>query len=302
VTTTVERVRGGAPEPLSPPNLGFSRRHPFVWRFWRRKLGVAALAVLLLIVAMATLAPVLAPRDPLAQDLTKRFDGIGKDGYVLGADSLGRDNLSRLIWGGRISLTVGLVASALSLSVGVPLGMLAGYRGGALDTGIMRLVDMLLAFPYILLAIVIVGALGPGLTNTILAIAVTSIPFYIRVIRGVVLSVRHQPFIEAAVTVGATESRIMRTAILPSIMPYIVISLTLSIGWLILEAAGLSFLGLGAQPPSPEWGAMLSEQRQYLAIAPHVVVLPGLVLLVVAACLNLFGDALRDALDVTLDE
>jgi peptide/nickel transport system permease protein len=161
---------------------------------------------------------------------------------------------------------------------------------------------MLLAFPYILLAIVIVGALGPGLTNTILAIAVTSIPFYIRVIRGVVLSVRHQPFIEAAVTVGATESRIMRTAILPSIMPYIVISLTLSIGWLILEAAGLSFLGLGAQPPSPEWGAMLSEQRQYLAIAPHVVVLPGLVLLVVAACLNLFGDALRDALDVTLDE
>jgi peptide/nickel transport system permease protein len=180
--------------------------------------------------------------------------------------------------------------------------MLAGYRGGVFDMVTMRVMDMLLAFPYILLAIVIVGALGAGLTNTIIAVAVTNIPFYARVMRGVTLSVRNQQFIDAAVALGASEGRILRTAVFPAILSYVIVAFTISVAWLILEGASLSFLGLGAQPPSPEWGAMLAESRQYVNIAPHTVLLPGLMLLLVASGLNLFGDALRDAFDVTLKD
>jgi peptide/nickel transport system permease protein len=258
--------------------------------------------MVLLVSLAAIFAPLIAPRDPIHQDLLARFAGIGQKGYLLGADSVGRDMLSRLIWGGRISLVIGLVAGVISLGIGVPVGMLAGYRGGWFDSVVMRVVDMMLAFPYILLAIVIVGALGPGLRNALAAVAVTNIPFSIRIMRGVVLTVKHQQFIDAAVALGASESRILRTAIFPAILPYVIVSFTVSVGWLILEGASLSFLGLGAQPPSPEWGAMLAESRQYLAIAPHTVILPGVMLLIVAVGLNLFGDGLRDALDVTLKE
>jgi peptide/nickel transport system permease protein len=195
-----------------------------------------------------------------------------------------------------------LSASVVARGIGVPLGMLSGYRGGWLDGLLMRLVDMMLAFPYILLAIVIVGALGPGLRNTLIAVSVTSIPFYLRVMRSAVLSVRGLSFVEAARAIGASDGRIIGTAILPAILPYVIVAFTISVGWLILEAAGLSFLGLGAQPPAPEWGAMLAEHRQYITIAPHTVYMPGLLILLVVIGLNLFGDALRDALDVTLRE
>jgi len=256
----------------------------------------------LLICLAALFAQWIAPRDPLEQNLEARFAPIGQAGYILGSDAFGRDMLSRLIWAGRVSLLTGLLAATIALGIGVPVGMVAGYRGGRLDFLIMRLVDMLLAFPYILLAIVIVGALGPGLRNTIVAVALTSIPWFIRVIRGIVLTIRHQQFVEAAIAVGASDARILRKAVLPSVIPYVILSFLMSVGWLILQGAGLSFLGLGAQPPTPEWGAMLAESRQYLSIAPHVVVLPGLMLFIVAAGLNLFGDALRDVLDVSLKE
>lgn len=282
--------------------LPFSRRHPVLWRLWRRKLGLVGLAVVVLVALAAVFAPWIAPHDPLAQELRQRFAGPGTPGYVLGADAFGRDILSRLIYGGRISLAIGLTASIVALGIGVPLGMLSGYRGGWLDSLLMRLVDMLLAFPYILLAIVIVGALGPGLRNTLIAVSVTSIPFYLRIMRGAVLSVKGVAFVEAARAIGASDARIMRTAILPAILPYVIVSFTISVGWLILEAAGLSFLGLGAQPPRAEWGAMLSEHRQYITVAPHTVYVPGAVILIVVIGLNLFGDALRDALDVTLKE
>jgi peptide/nickel transport system permease protein len=180
--------------------------------------------------------------------------------------------------------------------------MLSGYRGEWLDSLMMRIVDILLAFPYILLAIVIVGALGPGLRNTLIAVSVTSIPFYLRIMRSAVLSVKGLAFVDAARALGASDVHIMRTAILPAILPYVIVSFSISVGWLILEAAGLSFLGLGAQPPAAEWGAMLSENRQYITIAPHTVYMPGLLILLVVLGLNLFGDALRDALDVTLEE
>jgi peptide/nickel transport system permease protein len=278
----------------------FSRRHPVMWRLWRSKLGLVGLAIVALVTLVAILAPLIAPKDPFAQALTQRFAVPGTAGYPLGADAFGRDILSRLMFGGRISLAVGLSASIVALGVGVPLGMLAGYRGGWIDKLMMRLVDMLLAFPGILLAIVIVGALGPGLQNTLIAVSITSIPFYLRFMRGAVLSVKQQAYVDAARAAGASDGRILRTAVLPAILPYVIVAFTISVGWLILEAAGLSFLGLGAQPPQPEWGAMLSEHRQYITIAPHTVYIPGFMILLVVVGLNLFGDALRDATDVTL--
>jgi peptide/nickel transport system permease protein len=280
----------------------FSRRHRMLWRLWRRKLGLVGLGIVVVVALAAIFAPWVAPDDPNAQELRARFAAPGTQGYLLGADAFGRDILSRLIWGGRISLAVGLTASVLALGIGVPLGMISGYRGGWFDGLMMRLVDMLLAFPYILLAIVIVGALGPGLRNTLIAVSVTNVPFYLRVMRSAVLSTRGLPFVEAARALGASDTRIMRTAILPAILPYVIVAFSVSVGWLILEAAGLSFLGLGVQPPRAEWGAMLSEHRQYITISPHTVYIPGLLILIVVIALNLFGDALRDALDVTLKE
>jgi peptide/nickel transport system permease protein len=282
--------------------LPFSRRHPVLWRLWRRKLGVVGLAIVVLVALAAVFAPWVAPHDPLAQELHRRFAGPGTPGYLLGADAFGRDILSRLIYGGRISLAIGFSASIVALGIGVPLGMLSGYRGGWLDSLMMRLVDVMLAFPYILLAIVIVGALGPGLRNTLIAVSITSIPFYLRIMRSAVLSVRGLTFVDAARAIGASDARILRTAILPAILPYVIVSFSISVGWLILEAAGLSFLGLGAQPPAAEWGSMLAEHRQYITIHPHTVYIPGLIILIVVIGLNLFGDALRDALDVTLKE
>ncbi|MEA2512894.1 MAG: peptide/nickel transport system permease protein [Thermomicrobiales bacterium] len=282
--------------------LPFSRRHPVLWRLWRRKLGLVGLGVVVAVALAAIFAPWLAPHDPMAQELKQRFAGPGTEGYLLGADAFGRDILSRLIYGGRLSLVIGFSASIVALGFGVPLGMLSGYRGGWLDGLMMRIVDVLLAFPYILLAIVIVGALGPGLRNTLIAVSVTSIPFYLRIMRSAVLSVKGLTFVEAARAIGATDTHIMRTAILPAILPYVIVSFSISVGWLILEAAGLSFLGLGAQPPDAEWGSMLAEHRQYITIHPHTVYIPGFVILIVVIGLNLFGDALRDALDVTLKE
>jgi peptide/nickel transport system permease protein len=288
--------------PALGERLPFSRRHRVLWRLWRRKLGLVGLGVVLVVLLAAIFAPWVAPHDPLAQELRQRFAGPGTTGYPLGADAFGRDILSRLIYGGRISLAIGFSASIIALGIGVPLGMLSGYRGEWLDSLMMRIVDILLAFPYILLAIVIVGALGPGLRNTLIAVSVTSIPFYLRIMRSAVLSVKGLAFVDAARALGASDVHIMRTAILPAILPYVIVSFSISVGWLILEAAGLSFLGLGAQPPDAEWGSMLAEHRQYITIHPHTVYVPGFIILIVVIGLNLFGDALRDALDVTLKE
>ncbi len=285
-----------------PVQASFRRRHPAVWRMLRHKTGLAGGGLVLIVVLGSIFAPWIAPRDPVAQNLATRLVGVGEQGYLLGSDAFGRDMLSRLIWGGQISLIMGVVASVVAMGIGVPLGMLAGYRGGWFDSITMRIVEMLLAFPYILLAVVIVGALGPGLVNAIIAVAITNIPFYARLMRGIVVTVRHQQFVEASVAVGATELRVLRRAIFPAVLPYVIVAFTISVAWLILAGASLSFLGLGAQPPSPEWGAMLAESRPYVNIAPHTVLLPGLMLLAVAVGLNLLGDALRDGFDVTLKD
>ncbi len=276
------------------------RRHVAARRLWRDKLGTAGGLIFVLIVLAAVAAPLVAPGNPDAISLSDRFAPVGSDGYPLGADSFGRDLLSRIIWGGRASLAVGLSATLIAMSIGVLIGSVSGYMGGRADTVIMRITDVLLAFPYILLAIVIVGTLGPGLFNAMLAVAISGVPFYIRLMRGMVISLRQQQYVEAAMAIGATHAGILRRAILPSIMPYIIVSFTINVGWLILEAAGLSFLGLGAQPPTSEWGAMLSEARNYVTVAPHAAIVPGLGIFIVVISLNLFGDALRDALDVRL--
>ena len=261
------------------------RRHRTLRRLLRNRAGVLGGVLVLGIGLAAVLAPLLAPHDPDQVNLVLRTKPPGTPGYLLGTDIYGRDLLSRLIWGGRVSLTMGLAAMALSASIGISLGVLSGYLGGHVDTVVMRVVDVMLAFPYILLAIGIAG-----------------IAFYVRVMRGVVVSTREEVFVDATRAVGATDLYIMVRTILPALVPYIIVVCSLNVGFLILEAASLSFLGLGAQPPTSEWGAMLAEARQYVTVAPHVVLIPGLMILLVVIGLNLFGDGLRDAMDVRVVE
>jgi peptide/nickel transport system permease protein len=286
-------------------DIGLAQKRPtrshVIWRRLRRdKVGALGGVIFLLIVAITLAAPLVAPHDPDKISLRNRFAPVGTPGYWLGADAYGRDLLSRIIWGGRASLAVGLTATIIAMSIGVTAGAISGYAGGKTDSVIMRITDVLLAFPNLLLSIVIVGALGPGLRNAMLAVAISGIPFYVRLIRGMILSLRQQQYVDAARSIGATHARIIIRAILPSLLPYILISFSINVGWLILEAAGLSFLGLGAQPPTSEWGAMLAEARNYVTIAPHAAIVPGMAIFLVVISLNLFGDALRDALDVRL--
>jgi peptide/nickel transport system permease protein len=259
--------------------------------------------MLLLVLALITvLAPVLAPQDPLKTNLEQRLAPPGTSGYPLGADDLGRDILSRLIWGGRISLLVGFGAVLVAMTFGVLLGLIAGYYGGWSDSLIMRGIDILMAFPAILLAIAIVASLGPGLRNAMLAIAIVGIPYYARIVRGSVLSLREQDFVTAARSIGASSYRILMRHVLPNCLGPLIIAATLDVGWMIMAAAGLSFLGLGAQPPTAEWGVMLSQGRQFVRHAPWVSILPGAAIFLVVLALNLFGDGLRDALDPRLRE
>jgi peptide/nickel transport system permease protein len=246
---------------------------------------------------LAVLAPLLAPHEPDAVDAAIRLAPVGTPGHWLGTDDLGRDLLSRLLWGGRVSLVVGLVPVAIAVAVGVTLGAVAGYLRGRLDGFIMRCLDVLLAFPAYLLAIAIVATLGAGLSNAILAIAIVSIASFARLVRGSVLSVREREFIQAARLAGAHDLRIVCWHVLPNVLSPVIVFGTLEAGRTIIFAAGLSFLGLGAQPPTAEWGSMLAQGRGLLNVAPHVASLPGMAILLVSLGLNLFGDGLRDALD-----
>lgn len=271
-------------------------------RLQRDKVGLAGIVLVAVIVLLALLAPVIAPEDPIATQLANAFLPAGAPGHPLGTDLYGRDILSRVIWGGRPSLAVGFVATCFALAAGATVGIVIGFYGGWFDTLSMRVIDVMLAFPYLLLAIVIVGALGPGLFNATLAVAITAIPFWVRLIRGMVISFKNEQFVEAGRAMGATNAHLMRAAILPNVTPYIIVAFSINIGYLILEAASLSFLGLGAQPPSPEWGAMLAENRNYLTLAPNTVVAPGAAIFLIVLGLSLFGDAMRDAFDVRLRE
>ncbi|RIH85417.1 Glutathione transport system permease protein GsiD [Meiothermus luteus] len=226
---------------------------------------------------------------------------FGVDGpvkfYLLGADEQGRDILSRLCYGAWISLSIGLIAVAIGLAVGVPVGLLSGYYGGTFDLLAQRVVEVMLSFPGILLAIVLVATLGTGLTNVMIAVGIAAIPVYARLVRGSVLSLREREFVEASRALGSPDGRLLFRHILPNALSPIIVQSSLQMAVAILFAAGLGFLGLGARPPEPEWGLMLARGREYLATAPHVATFPGLAIMFVALGFNLLGDALRDALD-----
>jgi len=263
----------------------------------QRPLLVVGLALVLAIVLVAILAPLLPLRDPNVTAPARRLAAPGVGGSLLGTDQLGRDLLSRLIWGARVSIAVAGVAAAVAFVLGGAIGLVAGYYGGLVDTVLMRLIDILMAFPYVLLAIALVAALGPGLLNALIAIAIVNVSFYARGVRSATLVVRRMAFVEAARALGASDSRVLLREIVPSIAPPVLVFITLNIGTLIIETAGLSFIGLGAQPPTADWGTMLADGRQFTMTAPHVAAIPGLAVLALVWGLNMVGDGLRDMLD-----
>ena len=268
-----------------------------IWRqFRKQRLALIGGGILAALTLVALLAPLLAPQDPLAQDLYGRLQPPSTS-HLLGTDDFGRDILSRIVYGARISLRIGLITIALALTGGTLLGLIAGYRGGFADMLIMRLMDLMLAFPAILLAIAIVAVIGPGIDNVILAVCIVLVPQFARLVRASVLTVRETTYVEAARALGASEPRVLFYGILPNCTAPLIVQATLGMGTAILDAAGLSFLGLGAQPPAPEWGAMLAGGRELLLRAPWVMTFPGLAIFTVVLGLNLFGDGLRDALD-----
>ena len=283
---------------------GSARESRSLWsdarsRLLRNPVAMAGGAVSILLILVAFAAPYIAPYDPVHQDLANSLAGPSMT-HLAGTDVHGRDIFSRIIYGTRISLRIGFLGMLLGCVVGVILGLVAGYYGGWWDTVIMRLMDVQMAFPGLLVAICIIAIIGPGLENVILAVGIFSVPLFARVTRGQILSLKEQEFIVAARMMGAQDGRIMLSHLLPNAVAPLLVLCTLRIATAILTAASLSFLGLGAQPPIPEWGAMLSDGRAYLSIAPHVATTPGLAILITVLAFNLLGDGLRDALDPRL--
>jgi peptide/nickel transport system permease protein len=266
-------------------------------RFGRNRLALLATLVIVGVILAALLAPLLPLADPDTVDTPNRLRPPLTTGHLLGTDEFGRDLLSRLVWGARISLLAGAASAAAAMLVGVVLGVFGGYYSGWPETVIMRLTDILMAFPYILLAIAIVAGLGPGLRNAMIAIAIVGFPIYTRLVRGIVLSVRGREFVEAARALGSPDRLILVRHIVPQLISPVVVAFSLDVGAKILATAGLSFLGLGTQPPTADWGSMLATGRQFVVLSPHVVLLPGLAIFAIVLALNLVGDALRDFLD-----
>lgn len=272
-----------------------------VWkRFRRNRLGLLGLVLVAILVLTALLAPWLAPYDPAAQSLFDRREPPGEL-YMLGADAFGRDILSRIIFGARVTLTVSVASVGIGVLVGGALGTLAGYVGGWVDTLIMRVMDVLLAFPYLLLAIIIVSALGPGLTNTVIAIGIWTIPAFARVARGSVAGIRERDFVDAARSLGARDMRIVRRHVVPNFLATLLVYASLYLAYAILMESALSFLGLGVQPPTPSWAGMIAAGRDYITSAPHIATIPGIAIALAVVGFNLLGDGLRDAMDVRSD-
>ncbi len=271
-------------------------RHPVSRRFRRNYAAIVGLVIVLVLVGTALFAPQLTDVSPVAQNLRERLQPPSLE-HPFGTDEFGRSILSRVIYGTRISLFTGLVPVALSLLLGTTIGLVAGFFGGRLDSVLMRLMDVLLAFPSLLLALAVVGALGPGLTNAILAIAIVNIPQYARLVRSVVLGTREEDYVQAARSLGAASPRIILRHVFPSTIGPLTVQATLGIGFAILAMSGLSFLGLGVQPPTADWGEMLARGRRFLPDATWLLVFPGAAISLTVLGFNLLGDGLRDALD-----
>ena len=267
-----------------------------VRRLVRCHAAMIGLAVALFFILLAMAAPLLAPYDPLATNwaAVRKAPSVT---HLFGTDEIGRDVLARVIWGSRASLLAGLVSVMLALALGVPIGLVSGYVGGILDGTIMRLIDAMLAIPFLILAIALAAFLGPSLTNAMIAIGISQIPIFARLTRGQVLSVKHEDYVEAARAVGNPQYRIVLRHILPNVVPPLLVQATLATAAAIIAEASLSFLGLGQQPPNPSWGSMLNTAKNFMTQAPWMAIWPGLAIFSLVLSLNLFGDGLRDALD-----
>src|SRR5215212_5557816 len=299
-TSTLRVASERAPGSLQPLARAQSQRS-LAWRRLRQdQFAIAGGVIVLFTLVLALAAPLVAPHDPLAQDSSIRLSPIGTAGYPLGTDGNGRDILSRLIYGSRTALLVATVPVLAAAAIGLVAGLVAGYRGGWVDAVIMRFADILFAFPAILLAIAIVAALGPRLLNAMMALAIVFIPAFARLVRASVLSLRNREYVIAAQASGATGGRIIARHILVNSLPTIIVFATLQTGQMIIFGAALSFLGLGVQPPTPDWGKMADDGRNAMLKAPWVTTLPGIAIFIVSVGFNLLGDGLRDALDPTL--
>ncbi len=265
-------------------------------RFARNRGAVLGLVVIVIIIFCTVFAPLLAPADPTLQDLSRQ-DELPNWQALMGADQLGRDIFSRILYGGRVALTVSFLSVGVAVVVGVAIGLVAAYIGGVLDEFLMRVMDVLLAFPYLLLAIAIVAAIGPGVLNTIVAVAVWLVPTYARLSRATALTVKRAAYVDAARAMGANPVGIIWRHLLPNCLTPIFVQTTLDCARAILMEAGLSFLGYGVQPPTPSWGSMISEGRDELLMAPHIATAPGLAILFTVLSLNLVGDGLRETFD-----
>lgn len=265
-------------------------------RFLRNRAAAVGATIVCIMIVLALAAPMLAPYDPLRQDLITNLRGPSR-AHWFGTDNLGRDVLSRIMYGGRITIPIALLGVLIAIIVGIPLGLLSGYYTGVIDTIIMRLTDILLAFPSLLLAIAITGALGVALSTMSIAIAIFSIPVYVRLMRAEVLRLRDREFVTAARCIGALDRNILFKHILPNGLSVIIIQSTLNAALAIVTVSALSFVGLGAQPPTPEWGVMLADGRGYMQVAPGVAAFPGIAIFLVVLGFNLLGDGLRDAYD-----
>lgn len=278
-----------ATEEVETPFRRFRRR------FVQRRVGLAAAVLVVVLVVIAVLAPLVAPYDPLAQDLLRTLDGPSGT-HWLGTDELGRDVLSRMIFGARVSLLAAAQAVTLAVVLGVPPGLIAGYFGGWVDATVSRINDTMMSFPPLLLAIAIVGVFGPNLRNAMIAVGIIFAPRFLRLTRASVLAVREETFIEASRSVGTPTLRILRTRVLPNILSPLLVQVSLSLGFAMLAEAGLSFLGLGVQPPEASWGAMVGRAYRFLNQSPTLVIFPGLAIVVAVLAFNLLGDALRDSI------
>jgi len=279
----------------SAPSRSGPRAHPFR-RLLRRGGAAVGLAVIAFFVVLAVLAPIVSPYDPLATSWTA-IRKAPSAAHWFGTDEIGRDVLARVIWGARASLLAGVVSVLISLSIGVPIGLLAGYAGGKIDMLISRLTDAVLACPFLILAIALAAFLGPSLTNAMIAIGISATPIFIRLTRAQVLAVKVEDYVEAARAVGNPHWRVAVRHILPNVVPPLIVQATLAIAAAVIAEASLSFLGLGQQPPAPSWGSMLNTAKNYVEHAPWMAVWPGASIFVLVLSFNLLGDGMRDALD-----
>jgi peptide/nickel transport system permease protein len=315
VDAKIEKLEALARQPEKMLDQPTSVWRMVLRRFLTRKISIAGLFLVGMMTVVAVFAPLIAPYDPyevlIGKEDVSRFDkpcihvlGCDRDRpqHILGIDGNVRDQFSRIIYGSRVSLTLGISTVTIAILIGASIGAVAGYRGGWVDNVLMRIMDVVLGFPGFLLAIAIVAALGPGLRNTLIALAIVTIPQYARVMRASVLSIKEIDYVAASQALGASSRRILLTRIAPNAITPLIVLGTLGIASAILEAAGLGFLGLGAQPPQAEWGSMLAANRNRVFSDPHLVFFPGLAIMITVLGFNLIGDGLRDALDPTLND